>query len=365
MLHDIAMAFIFFGGALCFLLALEQVTGKDTGRLNILSFLLLCCNGLIILGVGLGVNLIQAIYPSSGFLFFTALFAVGPLNLFYYHSLLDPELPLSYKTKLHILPATTIFFLDLVFLFQPLAFKQQLITGLFADPLHSPMSILVALGWAHVISYLVFLLMVELALWKREEIRSEVRIIALINMMAIMSAAILGVGFVFKIIPLTLAGGALLTIIHVFIFLAHHRYPHFFQILKRQIKQKRYEKTLLAGVNTELIYTRLMELMKEEQLFKDMELNLKTVADLLSITPHQLSRFLNEHLNMDFRNFINRFRIEEAQGLLVENPDASILTICFEVGFNSKSTFNTTFKKQTGMTPREFRLKNAVTGDQA
>lgn len=60
MLHDSALAFIFFGGALSFLLALEQVTGKDTRRLNILSFLLLCCNGLIILGVGLGVNLIQA-----------------------------------------------------------------------------------------------------------------------------------------------------------------------------------------------------------------------------------------------------------------------------------------------------------------
>src|SRR5208337_5336906 len=161
------------------------------------------------------------------------------------------------------------------------------------------------------------------------------------------------------------AGGVLLTLIHVLIFLAHHRYPHFFQILKRQIKQKRYEKTLLAGVNTGLIHTRLMELMKEEQLFKDMELNLKTVADLLSITPHQLSRFLNEHLNMDFRNFINRFRIDEAQRLLMANPDTSILTICFEVGFNSKSTFNTTFKRQTGMTPREFRLKNAVTGDQA
>ena len=357
MLHDLAMTFIFFGGALCFLMALEQVTGRETGRLNILSFSLLICNGLIILGVGLSVSQFQASYPLSGFLFFTALFAVGPLNLFYYHSLLDPELPLSYKTKIHILPSAIIFLIDIIFLFQPLAFKQHLIEGMLRNPLDSPLSILVAMGWTHVISYLVFLLIVELALWKMEEIRSEVRIIALINLMAIVSAAVLGIGFVFTMIPLTLVGGIMLSLIHVLIFLARHRYPQFFQILKHEIKQKRYERTLLAGVNTELIYARLMELMKEEHLFKDMELNLKTVADLLAITPHQLSQFLNEHINLDFRNFINRFRVEEAQRLLRADPNKSILAICFEVGFNSKSTFNTVFKKLSGMTPREFRVK--------
>jgi AraC-like DNA-binding protein len=357
MLHDLALTFILFGGALSFLMALEQVTGRETGRLNILSFSLLVCNGLIILGVGLSVNQFQVLYPMAGFLFFTALFAVGPLNLFYYHSLLDTELPLSYKTKIHILPSAIIFLFDIIFLFQPLAFKQHLIEGMLTNPLGSPLSILVAVGWTHVISYLVFLLMVELALWKREEIRSEVRIIALINLMAIVSAAVLGVGFVFSMIPLTLAGGIMLSLIHVLIFLARHRYPQFFQILKHEIKQKRYERTLLAGVNTELIYTRLMEIMKEEQLYKDMEINLKTVADLLAITPHQLSQFLNEHLNLDFRNFINRFRVEEAQRLLRTDPGMSILTICFEVGFNSKSTFNTAFKKLSGITPREFRVK--------
>jgi len=357
MIHDLAMTFIFFGGALSFLMALEQVTGRETGRLNILSFSLLVCNGLIILGVGLSVNQFQASCPIIGFLFFTALFGVGPLNLFYYHSLMDPELPLSYKTKVHILPCAIIFLFDIMFLFQPFAFKQNLIKGMLTDPMGSPLTILVAIGWIHVISYLVFLLMVELALWKREEIRSEVRIIAFINLMAIVSVAVLGVGFVFTMIPLTLAGGIMLSLIHVLIFLARHRYPQFFQILKHEIKQKRYERTLLAGVNTELIYTRLMELMKEEQLFKDMELNLKTVAGLLAITPHQLSQFLNEHLNLDFRNFINRSRVEEAQRLLRSDPDMSILTICFEVGFNSKSTFNAAFKKLTGMTPREFRMK--------
>jgi AraC-like DNA-binding protein len=357
MLHDLAMTFIFFGGALSFLMALEQVTGRETGRLNVLSFFLLVCNGLIILGVGLSVNQFQVSYPMSGFLFFTALFAVGPLNLFYYHSLLDPEQPLSYKTKIHILPSAIIFLVDILFLFQPLTFKQRLIEIMLTNPFNSPLSILVALGWIHVISYLVFLLMVEMGLWKQDEIRSEVRIIALINLIAIVSAAVLGIGFVFTMIPLTLAGGIMLSLLHVLIFLARHRYPQFFQILKHEIKQKRYERTLLAGVNTQLIYTRLMELMKEEQLYKDMELNLKTVADLLAITPHQLSQFLNEHLNLDFRNFINRFRVEEAQWLLRSDPDMSILAICFEVGFNSKSTFNTAFKKLSGITPREFRGK--------
>jgi AraC-like DNA-binding protein len=358
MLHDIAMAFIFFGSALCFLMAIEQVTGKDIGRLNVLSFSLLCCNGIIIMGVGLSVSLYQVAHPNSGFPFFPALFAAGPLNLFYYHSLLDSELPLSYKIKLHILPAVFMLGASTVLLSQPLAFKQQLIADMFANPLSSPLSILVALGWTHVTSYLTYLFTLELSLWNRDEIRSEVRIIALTNLMAITSTVLLGVGFACKLLPLTIAGAAMLTLIHMIIFLSHHRYPHFFQSLKREIKQKRYEKTLLAGVNTELIYARLMELMNEEKLYADMELNLKGTAGLLGVTPHQLSQFLNEHLNMDFRNFVNRFRVEEAQRLLKADPDMGILTICFEVGFNSKSTFNAAFKKQTGMTPREYRMNS-------
>jgi YesN/AraC family two-component response regulator len=81
------------------------------------------------------------------------------------------------------------------------------------------------------------------------------------------------------------------------------------------------------------------------------------VAARLLIRPHQLSQILNERNKTDFRNYVNRFRIDEARRLLVEEPDRSIITICFEVGFNSKTSFNITFKKMTGLSPKEYREK--------
>jgi len=71
----------------------------------------------------------------------------------------------------------------------------------------------------------------------------------------------------------------------------------------------------------------------------DSELNLKGLADRLSLTPHQLSEYLNERVKQDFRSFINSFRVEAAKRILIEEPEKSILTICYDVGFGSKSTF--------------------------
>lgn len=354
-IFEILHTVVYVGSGLSFLMAIQQLSGRNPDRLNALGFLLLVCNGIIMLNVGLGVSRLQAAYPASSFLFLTALFAVGPLNLFYDHSLLDPSQPIPYKTRLHILPAALFFVFEIVFQFQSSGLKQEMIGSLFDNPLESPFALTVMIGCAHVLGYLAYLSMLEYSLWDRPEIKTEIRLMAGINLLAKLSVAVLAAGFFWKKRPLLVSGGVILTLIHVAIFLAHQRYPQFFQTIKREIKQKRYEKTLLSGVNTEIIYTRLMELMKDEQLYKDMELTLKTVADILAITPHQLSQFLNEHLGVDFRNFINRFRVEEAQRLLKSDPEMSILTICFEVGFNSKSTFNTAFKKISGITPREYR----------
>ena len=73
------------------------------------------------------------------------------------------------------------------------------------------------------------------------------------------------------------------------------------------------------------------------------------------MTPHQLSQFLNEQMKANFRNYVNGYRVREARRLLAHNGKTSISSICYEVGFNSKSTFYTVFKEVTGKTPREIR----------
>ncbi|HOJ13463.1 MAG TPA: helix-turn-helix domain-containing protein [Deltaproteobacteria bacterium] len=348
---------ILFGGGLCLLMAIQQLSGRNPDRLDVLGFFLLGANGIITANVGMALTRDQLEHPLFSLLFIPAIYAVGPLNLFYYHSLLHGRRAIPYKTWLHILPALLALASAAVFMSMGEAYREETLREVFESPGSSPYAMLILAGSVHVLSYLSYLMAVEHGLWDSREIRSEIRFLTVLNLAAIIAVILLTGGFFLEEgVPLA-AGGVLLTLIHSAVFLAHHRYPHFFKALSREIKRKRYEKSVLGGVNTELLRARLMELMRDEELYKDMELNLKTVSDLLSITPHQLSQFLNEHLNQDFRNFVNAFRVEEAKRQLVEHPEKGILEICFDAGFNSKSTFNAVFKKHTGKTPREYRAQ--------
>jgi len=85
-------------------------------------------------------------------------------------------------------------------------------------------------------------------------------------------------------------------------------------------------------------------------------------AEKVSIPPYHLSQVINTCFNQNFFDFINSYRIKDSRRLLSEqDPDKkTIIEILYETGFNSKSVFNTAFKKHTGMTPSQFRkLKNS------
>ena len=96
--------------------------------------------------------------------------------------------------------------------------------------------------------------------------------------------------------------------------------------------------------------------LKLEEMFLDPLISLEKVAKKIRIPSKHLSQILNETYNINFNEYINRFRIEKAMKLLTENPKKNILEIAYEVGFNSKTTFNTAFKKYSGKTPSEFRI---------
>src|SRR6266498_1011760 len=99
--------------------------------------------------------------------------------------------------------------------------------------------------------------------------------------------------------------------------------------------------------------------MRKEKSYLQSELSLNQLAAELSVKPKILSQIINEKLGQNFFDFINTYRIEEAKRLLVEHedPKITVLEILYEVGFNSKSSFNTVFKKNTGLTPSDFKKK--------
>jgi len=104
-----------------------------------------------------------------------------------------------------------------------------------------------------------------------------------------------------------------------------------------------------------------LQLMHNEKPYLDPELTLDQLAAKMQVKPRALSQAINDVLQQNFFDFINRYRIEEAARLLTNPKDEKItvLEVLYQVGFNSKSSFNTLFKKYTGLTPTEFRKKQA------
>ena len=113
-----------------------------------------------------------------------------------------------------------------------------------------------------------------------------------------------------------------------------------------------------ASIKTESVLSRrLKDLMEKEKLYLNEKLSGNEMAVTLGISRHQLSEVLNNELHTNFYNFINHYRVEDCKEKMA-NPkfeNYTLLALAFECGFNSKTTFNTVFKRETGMTPRQFK----------
>ena len=88
--------------------------------------------------------------------------------------------------------------------------------------------------------------------------------------------------------------------------------------------------------------------------FKDPTLSLKVLASKLNMSTHHLSQIINQKTQNNYYDLINQYRITEAKRLLQES-DMKIIDIAYDVGFNSKSSFYTEFKKQSGLTPSHYK----------
>jgi len=95
----------------------------------------------------------------------------------------------------------------------------------------------------------------------------------------------------------------------------------------------------------------------EKEPYLEPSLTIQQLSKQVDISVRDLSILINHHMDKHFFDFINEYRIEKAMGILkdVSKSKLTVLEILYEVGFNSKSSFNTAFKKHTNQTPTEFR----------
>lgn len=127
-------------------------------------------------------------------------------------------------------------------------------------------------------------------------------------------------------------------------------------------KAKARKTSTLSEAKIEEIVLKINMLMEQGKLYQEPELTLQQLANRLELPPYQLSQAINEGMGKNFYDLVNSYRVEEAKRLLLadDSLNYTILSVGFEAGFNSKTTFNTVFKKFTGLTPTDFRERQKM-----
>lgn len=130
------------------------------------------------------------------------------------------------------------------------------------------------------------------------------------------------------------------------------------QVFNRSIEDPGAQKKLTLSEAVKQKYlARLNAFMEDEKPYMDPEISLPELAEKVTIPSRSLSEIINNSIGLNFYDFINSYRVEESKRLLSVPSEKykTVLEVLYEVGFNSKSTFNNAFKKFTGLTPSEYK----------
>jgi len=120
---------------------------------------------------------------------------------------------------------------------------------------------------------------------------------------------------------------------------------------------KKYAKSSLSEEMASTHLEKLLEMMENEKLYLKSDLKLNDVAAQMNISTNHLSQAINTKTGKNFFDFINTYRVREAQRMLIspEYQHLTLLAIGLEAGFSSKSSFNKVFKEHSNLTPSQYR----------
>jgi len=139
-----------------------------------------------------------------------------------------------------------------------------------------------------------------------------------------------------------------------------YKIPALFTGFEMAESQGKYHRSTLTEMAAASLENRIKDYMVNSKPYLDNDLRMQNLANNLGFSVHYLSEVINRRLKQNFSDFINSYRIKEAIKML-KDPDyenEKIINIAYDSGFNNKASFNNAFKKHTGMTPGEYKVKN-------
>ncbi len=122
----------------------------------------------------------------------------------------------------------------------------------------------------------------------------------------------------------------------------------------------KYERSALGTEQAKRIATKIEAAMQKDKLYRDPNLSLWDLAQHVSVNSNHVSQTLNATLEKSFFDYVNSWRIKDA-AILLRSTSKSILEVTYEVGFNSRSSFYTAFKRELGTTPKAFKTTQSGT----
>lgn len=347
-----------FAAFFCLMSAVGQLVLKNRKTENYNLFLLFVLIGTILLQFYAMVSGEARTNPYLLSYHATMFYIFCPVLYYALYAVSMPDRGFPRRFYLYFIPAMVSFIFDSYIFLQDYEYKLVFVNNFFngINPFPVILFRIFATGvivQIHVYAFWLILLIVPAL--KGDGDKSILYATFLFSLLSAGSSLLAVPGYLFGKIEYLEYCGVSTSVCIIILYLTGARNPDFLQLLTQKVKKGIYSRSLLKGVNIDIIMNHLEELMKVDKIWNNDTLTLGDTAAMLKITQHQLSQLLNERLNMNFNTYVNSFRIDEAKRLLVNSPDKTVLFIAYEVGFNSKSSFYESFTRLAGISPLEFR----------
>ncbi|TGL95198.1 AraC family transcriptional regulator [Leptospira barantonii] len=360
-IHSIVSGFVGFTSALSLLFILGEIPLALRNRRNTI---------LLILFVAVFIFQIHAyLLVSKNIRFFPHLYAIhlplavlfGPLLRSYISNLWEEESKIPLFRLWDLIPLIVILFIMFPFYLSSEENKLECLRQSAEGNFSTDLRLGIAVMSLTLLGYLIDIILnlVHRIRWIVIYTRPEIRLILFILSVAV-SSSLLGLSTSIQqtgVVRLEISS-VLIGVLLCGIYIIRQSHPEIFSAVQKIVEEERkYKTTQLKSVDLESLEKNLNSLMKEKKIYKEENLGLGRLAEELGISSHQLSEYLNLHVKRSFFQLVNGYRISEAKHLLLHSPKDTVLSIAYEVGFQSKSSFNDAFRKEVGLSPTEFRKK--------
>jgi len=313
--------------------------------------------------------------PYLFFVFEVAYFLEGPILLWYTRSLIFKDFRLRMPDLVHLIPAAlTPFVLYALYFRHPYAVREEialnfenygLIEPGFDWVIHPEKAIVVVYGFLCLYQIITYRRHLRQNYSNTEQIDLAWLMLLiggfLASWMCLLAAHLLGLaGFAQPATAIAIAANYVtLILLNVLIFYALLYNGVFEGLSQGQTEQDRSEDDEKIAQYVEPVLRGIAD----EKLYLNPKLTLEEFSARIALPQRIVSRTINSHLNQNFHEFVNRYRVDEAKRALLATgeQEMAINEIAEASGFNSKPAFNRFFKKFTGMTPTEYRKQGKPT----